>query len=161
VRHLNVDPLDSPSIPQLPPVSLRLHGGGDAPGRARRAVLSALGGHLPRSGQADLGLVVSELVTNSVCHAKVGSQQTLTVECAAVADRLRVTVTDPGSELQPRRRVPDQLAGGGRGLQIVEALSCAWGVKRDPGGTTSVWCELALSGAPDTVGAIRPKREPG
>jgi anti-sigma regulatory factor (Ser/Thr protein kinase) len=127
---------------------VRIHGGRDAAGRARRSVVSQFSGRLARSAEADLGLIVSELVTNSVCHANVGAEQTLTVECVMLADRLRVTVTDPGAELQPHLRSSDQLAPGGRGLQIVAALCCAWGVGRDPSGTTSVWCDLLLAASP-------------
>ncbi len=107
-------------------------------------MLSQLGGQFAETGAADLALIVSELVTNSVLHANVGPHQTLTLECTALPDRLRITVTDPGSRLQPHLRPPERGASGGYGLAIVEALSSAWGVVRNPAGTTSVWCELPL-----------------
>jgi anti-sigma regulatory factor (Ser/Thr protein kinase) len=78
---------------------------------------------------------VSELVTNSVIHANVGPDQTLSVECALFSDRLRVSVTDPGSRLEPHIRPPDPDAGG-YGLAIVAELSSSWGVVRDSVGTT-------------------------
>jgi anti-sigma regulatory factor (Ser/Thr protein kinase) len=143
---LNVLLSESPD--SQPGISVRIHGGGDAPGRARRSVMSRFRGRLPQAAEVDLGLIISELVTNSVCHANVGAKQTLTVDCVMLADRLRVTVTDPGAEPRPRLRVSDQLVPGGRGLQIVAALSCAWGVGRDPAGTTSVWCDLLLASSP-------------
>jgi anti-sigma regulatory factor (Ser/Thr protein kinase) len=135
------DPPDQPSI------SVQLHGGIDAPSRARRSVLSQLGGQLAQTGTADVALIVSELVTNSVRHANVGPHQTLTVECTALPDRLRIAVTDPGSRLDPHRRPPGHRASGGYGLMIIEELSSAWGVVRSTEGATSVWCELPLSTA--------------
>ena len=84
--------LTDPPDPQ-PSISLPLHGGTGAPFRARRSVLSQLGGQLAETGAADVALIVSELVTNSVLHANVGPDQTLTVECTALPDRLRITVT--------------------------------------------------------------------
>jgi anti-sigma regulatory factor (Ser/Thr protein kinase) len=124
--------------------SMTIHGGAAAPLRARRLVLSRLGGQLTETGAADAGLIVSELVTNSVVHANVGPHQTLSIECTTLSDRLRITITDPGSHLEPRLRPPGRLADGGYGLAIVAALSLAWGASRGGMGTTSVWCELPL-----------------
>jgi len=135
-------------LPRQSTISMGIYGGSSAPQRARRTVLSQFSGQLTELGAADLALIISELVTNSVLHANVGPQQILTVECAALPDRLRVTVTDPGSELRPRLRSPDDPAGGGCGLRVVESLSCAWGVMRSPAGKTSVWCELPFDPSP-------------
>jgi anti-sigma regulatory factor (Ser/Thr protein kinase) len=139
--------LTQPPGPQ-PSISIRIHGGTGAPLRARRSVLSRIGGQLTETAAADAALIVSELVTNSVLHANVGPHQTLTVECATLPDRLRITVTDPGSRLEPHLRPSDRDADGGYGLAIVAALSLAWGVVRDTEGTTSVWCELRLDTSP-------------
>jgi hypothetical protein len=84
--------------------------------------------------------------------ANVGPHQTLTVECATLPDRLRVTVTDPGSRLEPHLQSPDHVASGGYGLRIVESLTSAWGVVRGPAGRTSVWCELPF----DTLAPHQP-----
>jgi anti-sigma regulatory factor (Ser/Thr protein kinase) len=139
--------LTDPPDPQ-PSISIRLHGGTGAPFRARRSVLSQLGGQLAETGATDVGLIVSELVTNSVLHANVGPDQTLTVECTALPDRLRITVTDPGSRVEPHLRAPDHHARGGYGLMIVETLCSAWGVVRNSAGATSVWCDLPLDTQP-------------
>ncbi len=124
-------------------ISLRIAGGADAPLCARRSVLSQLGGQLSETRAGDLALIVSELVTNSVIHAHVGPEETVTVECTMFHDRLRITVTDPGSRLEPRLRPLDPCGGGGYGLRIVTELSLAWGVMRDGLGATSVWCDVA------------------
>jgi anti-sigma regulatory factor (Ser/Thr protein kinase) len=130
-----------------PSITVRLHGGTGAPLRARSSVLPQLEGQLTEIAVADVALIVSELVTNSVVHANVGPDQTLTVECASLADRLRITVTDPGARLKPHLRRPDHDVAGGYGLAIVASLSLAWGVVRNSVGTTSVWCELPLDRA--------------
>lgn len=121
---------------------MRIHGGSSAPLRARRSVLSQVSGKLSDARAADLALIVSELVTNSVRHANVGPRQILTIECTTLPDRLRVTVTDPGSPLEPHLRSPDHVASRGYGLSVVDSLSSTWGVMRGRAGTTSVWCEL-------------------
>jgi len=131
-----------------PSITVRLHGGTGAPLCARRSVLPQLEGQLTETAVADVALIVSELVTNSVTHANVGPDQTLTVECAPLADRLRITVTDPGAPVKPHLRRPDHDVSGGYGLAIVASLSLAWGVVRDSVGTTSVWCELPLDTGP-------------
>ena len=135
--------LTDPPDPR-PSITVRLHGGTGAPFRARRSVLSQLEGKLTETAVADVALIVSELVTNSVMHANVGPEQNLTVECAPLADRLRITVTDPGARLEPHLRRQDHDVSGGYGLAIVASLSLAWGVVRNSVGTTSVWCELSL-----------------
>lgn len=120
------------------------------PWRRRRAVscpemvLFRLGSHIPRGTASDVALVVSELVTNSVVHANVGPRRTLTVELAMIDDRLRISVIDPGSRLEPRILQPDHERVGGVGLLLVDALSEAWGVARDGTGRTRVWCEVLL-----------------
>src|SRR5581483_10109430 len=105
-----------------PTISMRIHGGSDAPQRARTSVLSQLDVQLAEAGAAELALIISELVTNSVLHANVGPHKTLTVECATLPDGLRVTVTDPGSQLEPHIRSTDPQASGGYGLRLVDSL---------------------------------------
>ena len=125
-------------------MSLRIHGGVDAPRQARKWVLSQLEGHIVQTTASDVALVVSELVTNSVLHADVGPLRTLTVELVTLADRLRISVIDPGSRLEPRILPPDQDRVGGIGLLIVSELSEAWGVARDGVEGTRVWCDIAF-----------------
>lgn len=85
-----------------------------------------------------VGLLVSELVTNAVLHARSDIDVVLTHP----GNRIRVEVSD-GSAGQPivRRYTGDSMTG--RGLALVEELSTQWGVNSDPPGKT-VWFELAV-----------------
>jgi anti-sigma regulatory factor (Ser/Thr protein kinase) len=123
---------------------MQITGGADAPANARRSGLSSLRCQLSDSRAFDVAVVVTELVTNSVVHAKVGPEQTLTVELLTLEDRLRITVIDPGSTLEPRLQRRADRTSGGLGLLLVEKLSTAWGVARDGIGSTRVWCEFLL-----------------
>jgi hypothetical protein len=124
-------------------ISIRIPGGGDAPTRARRWVLSQLEGEIPATAAADAVLLVSELVTNSVVHANVGPRRALIVELTTLDDRLRIAVTDPGSRLRPCLLPSDPETPGGLGLVVVDELCEAWGTWQDVG-STRVWCELLL-----------------
>jgi anti-sigma regulatory factor (Ser/Thr protein kinase) len=97
---------------------------------------------------SDAVLIVSELVTNSVLHANIDAQQTLSLELTTLGDHLRIAVTDTGSALHPRLLPPHPDRPGGAGLRMVDELSVAWGIERDPAGLTRVWCELPLDDAP-------------
>ncbi|HXD64612.1 MAG TPA: ATP-binding protein [Solirubrobacteraceae bacterium] len=118
-------------------------GGVQAP-RHARSVMSSHLHDLDPAVAADAGLIISELVTNSVRHAGVGSDQLVTVDLMLLDQRLRITVTDPGGDLEPRLIAEDLDGLGGHGLRIVEQLSAAWGVGRDAVGATQVWCDLVL-----------------
>jgi anti-sigma regulatory factor (Ser/Thr protein kinase) len=118
-------------------------GGDGAPTRARRSVSSQLEGHIPTTTASDAALLVSELVTNSVVHAKVGPRQAVSVEVTMLDDRLRIAVIDPGSRLTPCLLPPDPEAPGGLGLLLVDELCETWGIWQDLG-PTCVWCELLL-----------------
>ena len=99
-----------------------------------------------------MALVLTELVTNAVEHARTP----LTVNVAlllATANAgddggsgardpvLRIEVTD-GSTIPPLPQPLDPSATRGRGLQMVEALTTGWGHTATAAGKT-VWAELA------------------
>jgi serine phosphatase RsbU (regulator of sigma subunit)/anti-sigma regulatory factor (Ser/Thr protein kinase) len=110
-----------------------------SPRRARhfvRETLEPLG--VPRDTIDDSELVATELVTNSVMHAR--SEVTLSIEYANRSVRLRV---EDGSPVRPvvRNAAPD--AATGRGLFIVEQLASRWGIDTRRDGK-AVWVELDL-----------------
>jgi anti-sigma regulatory factor (Ser/Thr protein kinase) len=88
----------------------------------------------------DLGLVVSELMSNAVMHAHTPAQLTLTVGDgvieAAVSDRNAAVPAVP-----PVSAKGD--AAGGRGLMLVDALATQWGVATEPEGKR-VWFRTAV-----------------
>lgn len=81
-------------------------------------------------------LVVSELVTNAVVHARSRCKLALRYS----RETLRIEVTDFG-EGSPEPQPPSTTRVGGRGLLIVSALAKAWGIDPAPGGKV-VWAEL-------------------
>jgi anti-sigma regulatory factor (Ser/Thr protein kinase) len=113
--------------------------------RARRA-LSALEPLMSGAAFADLRLLVSELVTNSVEHSGVGPNALIQLDIHLSEERVRVEVTDPGPGFDPPHMPPRQRwdAEYGRGLLIVDALAAAWGV--ESGERSTVWFELAVPG---------------
>ncbi|HJQ43233.1 MAG TPA: ATP-binding protein [Jatrophihabitantaceae bacterium] len=89
---------------------------------ARQLVLEALPG-LPRGTTEALALMVSELATNCVVHARTNFQVRVFLN-----DHVRVEVTDSGpGEAEVRR--PRAGQAHGRGLQTVDALADEWGVE--------------------------------
>ena len=88
-------------------------------------------------------LLLSELVTNAVLHAK--SQ--LVVRVAQLPHGLRLEVADHSSRAPATRRY-DADATTGRGLALVESLAHAWGVTPTGDGKI-VWCEITE----DTAGS--------
>lgn len=114
-------------------------------GAARRfARATSCAAHCGQDVLDDASLLISELVTNAVCH---GSPPILlTIEC--VGGGLNVRVRDGGSAV-PQRGYASSSDEGGRGLALVDELSHTWGV--DPvddehGIGQAVWFELLLPG---------------
>jgi anti-sigma regulatory factor (Ser/Thr protein kinase) len=93
-----------------------------------------------------VALVVTELVTNSVLHARTP----LRVDLTALPDGVRVAVHD-ASPVRPTRRPHHRDATTGRGLQLVEALGGRWGVDMEPDGKT-VWVDVV--GEPRAGGGL-------
>jgi anti-sigma regulatory factor (Ser/Thr protein kinase) len=85
----------------------------------------------------DAALVVTELATNAVLHARSG----FTVTVASAGGAVRVEVSDE-SRTPPRRPAPSLRAPGGRGLALIEAVASSWGVLHTGDGKI-VWAQLA------------------
>jgi anti-sigma regulatory factor (Ser/Thr protein kinase) len=108
---------------------------------ARRAVRSELAGS--GFGVHDVELMVTELVTNAVRHARPPISVQLDIE----PQTLRVEVLDGGG---PAPVMTDgagtgelgATSTGGRGLVLVDALADTWGVDGDPPGGKGVWFQV-------------------
>ena len=90
----------------------------------------------------DLLLCLSEVVTNAVLHAG----PPIHVKGAVVeSKKIRVEVSD-GSKASPVQRHPQHSSPTGRGLHLLDSLTCGWGVDITSGGKT-VWFEIAGNAA--------------
>jgi anti-sigma regulatory factor (Ser/Thr protein kinase) len=106
---------------------------------ARRA-LQALDDEVSPQTMDDLRLMVSELVTNSVRHARLLDQQAIELMVSLDADTVRVEVRDEGAGFEPEPRSAERTEATGWGLYLVGRLADRWGVESD--GVTTVWFEL-------------------
>lgn len=106
-------------------------------GRARAFVT----GLLESAGHATaidvVTLLVSEIATNAVRHARSSFALTTLVNGSTI----RIEVAD-GADAVPTVREPDELAVGGRGMMLVELLSERWGVEDRVEGKV-VWFEIS------------------
>lgn len=97
----------------------------------------------------DLGLVVSELVTNALRHAlsvdgldrpsdELTHLSPIRVTLRRNGSHVVCAVTDPSDDI-PIRKKPDHVAESGRGLHLVESFSRAWGWTPMTGRGKVVW----------------------
>ena len=118
-------------------ISLRLNGGPEAGARARRA-LSGLRADIDPPLMETLRLLVTELVSNSVRHAR---SETVVLKIAVGRSAVLTEVTDEGPGFDPVQAGPSSTKDSGWGLFLVERLAHRWGVVQD-GDATRVWFEL-------------------
>jgi hypothetical protein len=114
--------------------------------RRRARVLMAAWGLGEHAGVGEL--VVSELVTNAVCHGEAP----IWMRLSAGGDGLRVEVHDGGAG-RPVRKHPGIEDDGGRGLEVLDGLIELHGGERGvigdpvgPGKTVYVVLSLAATG---------------
>jgi anti-sigma regulatory factor (Ser/Thr protein kinase) len=107
-----------------------------ASAREARHKVRALVPTWPTECAAALQLLVDELVTNAVLHARSDSELVATVEGRSA----RVEVRDESTRV-PTARHYGPSSTTGRGLHLVEALAQRWGVEPVAGGKV-VWFEL-------------------
>ncbi|GHD86096.1 ATP-binding protein [Streptomyces naganishii] len=117
----------------------RAPGGVSAVRRRVRAVLS--GWNLSAEAADDVLLVVSELVTNALVHARPPATLRLCRVPAQGRGAVRVEVTDQGAATAAGPSSAPDPDEHGRGLGIVTALSARCGVLTHRGGT-SRWAEV-------------------
>lgn len=110
-----------------------------SPGDARRFACEVLQQwHRPELiGAAEL--VVSELATNAVVHAKSAFVLTL----ANLGLSVRLSISDD-STVQPELQHPDMATPHGRGMLLVAAMTDGWGTEPRLDGKT-VWALLSGS----------------
>jgi anti-sigma regulatory factor (Ser/Thr protein kinase) len=109
-----------------------------SPREARAFVADVLSAHDVPEPVADVAnLLVSELVTNAVLHARTGCIVTVDVDPGGA---VRVAVHDR-SRTAPRLRRPRSDAATGRGLVYVDRLANRWGTTLTNDGK-AVWFEL-------------------
>jgi anti-sigma regulatory factor (Ser/Thr protein kinase) len=89
----------------------------------------------------DTRLVVSELVTNSILHARLSPNDQISLTVTVSAGSVRGRVCDPGSGFEvPSEPCPRSDMRGGWGLPIVETISDRWGVEQNS--HACVWFEI-------------------
>jgi anti-sigma regulatory factor (Ser/Thr protein kinase) len=121
-------------------LDLQLHAGATAPSYAR-ALVAGLRERVPEDVLDDLILLVSEVVTNCVRHAGLGSGDAIRLQVKATPSSVRLDVVDRGKGFDmPEVVEHDILEPGGWGLYIVDQLADRWGVERRHG--SRVWFEL-------------------
>jgi anti-sigma regulatory factor (Ser/Thr protein kinase) len=109
---------------------------------ARRCLVSDLvSAGIYESAVSDAAVVVSELFSNALRHARPLPGSTIRVSWQLDAGSVRVSVQDGGGPTLPELGELDQSTTGGRGLRIVARLSKDWGTRCDDEGTT-VWAVI-------------------
>ena len=99
--------------------------------------LQLLAHHLPHLVE-DVRVVVSELATNAVVHARTAFVVTLSSSSGTVLLEI-----EDSSTSQVLLRTADPLSTSGRGLVIVTMLSRQWGTRTDAAGLKTVWASFS------------------
>jgi len=106
-----------------------------------RHTLDRLADLLPPEKLEDVRLVVSELVTNSILHARLSPNDHISLTVMVSAGSVRGRVCDPGPGFEvPSEPRPQPSLRGGWGLPIVETISDRWGVEQNS--YSCVWFEI-------------------
>ncbi|WP_432928596.1 ATP-binding protein [Microbispora sp. CA-135349] len=117
--------------------SWRLPADAASAGRARRLTRERLSAWGLEKLSDVAELLVSELVTNVLCHTCCGD---LVVRLSAVEGLLRCEVEDCDGVL-PEMARPSAGDENGRGLRLLDSLACCWGAERTRQGKI-MWFEL-------------------
>ena len=109
---------------------------------ARRALVSALRALGVDPIVVDESeIVISELVTNAVRHARPLPDGKIRVSWSVRASVVEIDVTDGGGPTTPHPAPRSVWSAGGRGLRIVGSLAHEWGVRENNSGST-VWASM-------------------
>jgi anti-sigma regulatory factor (Ser/Thr protein kinase) len=123
-------------------MSFELAGGPYAVTAARLA-LAEIDDVLDESQAFDVRLLVSELVTNSVQHARVGPEDSIGLSLAIDGETIRVEIVDSGPGFEPPIDAGGVDGDRGWGLFFVSQLATRWGVEQGDNGC--VWFEIDRS----------------
>jgi anti-sigma regulatory factor (Ser/Thr protein kinase) len=115
--------------------------------QARRLVAELVAGWDRPELTDSATLLVTELASNAVLHARTEFRVVTTLNHC-----IRLEVHDRSRSRPVVRHSEDRLAGTGRGLQLVERLSDAWGVELDHGKV--VWCRICDPYASEDLSAM-------
>jgi anti-sigma regulatory factor (Ser/Thr protein kinase) len=96
----------------------------------------------------DAVLVVSELLSNAIRHARPLPGSRLLLAWTLDDSAVEVAVSDGGASTRPMTAQATVSSLGGRGLGIVEYLARSWGVRTDDTGLT-VWAVVAVPTDPE------------
>ncbi|MGP3957638.1 ATP-binding protein [Nonomuraea sp. 3N208] len=139
---MQVDVIDPPYAGIKEWLTGEIGDGALLPGLARRELRKWVGDH---PALADLQLIASELATNALVHG-AGAWVRMTLRPTDEGERRYwlLTAVDPGlSTCVPLPRMPGPDESRGRGLWIVDALTCGcWGTDRTQAGERVVWALL-------------------
>ena len=120
-------------------LTLTLPPAGRAAGVARQVTRETLAAWRVAHIEETAVLLVSELVTNAVRHARPG-RLAMALSLEAAGAWLRIEVHDADARV-PRQRTPGASDESGFGLLLIEALAGNWGVRQTATGK-AVWAEL-------------------
>jgi anti-sigma regulatory factor (Ser/Thr protein kinase) len=108
----------------------------------------------------DAVLVVSELLSNAIRHARPLPGSNLLLSWDLTDGAVQIAVTDGGAATRPMTAQATVSSLGGRGLDIVDYLARSWGVRTDDTGLT-VWAVMAAPAARPGPCCVAPVRGPG
>jgi anti-sigma regulatory factor (Ser/Thr protein kinase) len=105
-------------------------------------------------------LVVSELLSNAIRHARPLPGSNLRLSWNLTDGAVEIAVTDGGAATRPMTAQATVSSLGGRGLDIVDYLARNWGVRTDDTGLT-VWAVVAAPADRPGQRRAAPVRGPG
>lgn len=96
--------------------------------------------HLPSTIIENTLIVVTELVTNAILHARPlpldDARSGVVLRWAVLGHDVLIDVSDGGGSARPQLRPPSMSGDDGRGLSIVNALAREWDIRAEPGRVT-------------------------
>lgn len=157
---LRAVPPPTPGACQI--ASCPLDPGATASGAARDFTRQILGSWGLLVLAEDAAVIVSELVTNALCHgvrdtngaARDGpAHDRVELILLRRAGEMVCAVTDPGAG-HPVLGTPKPTAEAGRGLCVIESLAATWGWTRLDAHKKAVWATLSVPGADGASGHV-------